>query len=173
MIFELHKGKVTITDGGLAIPEFHKLKELDKTKGHKRFYEAITYIHWVYDKNSKYNDVLINDRRLMVVKEQVTLVDTWEKLEKWAGVKECIDKLDKIQFTYNERLLEGARSRIEEYLELWRTTKITADNHKIVKETLEGAKELLKIKGDLEKIVFKEKSERQVGGGDSKLFEDG
>ena len=172
MFFELINNKVVVTDQAFMCESLKKLHDADKSKKKTAWSKAITYLFFVYDKNSQYKNVLLNDRKKMVSEDIIQDVDYWEKIESHKEFIPIIDRYQNLQFTYNERLLDGAKKKIEEYLSFWRETSIDKDNHKLLKETLEGSESLLKLQERLERMISKEALSRQVGDGESKIFED-
>lgn len=83
-----------------------------------------------------------------------------------------IAKIDTLQFSANELLIEGMKRKIGEYLEFWNKTKIKEDNHKLIADTIERAEVLLKMKERLAAIVSKEKSVKRMGSAGSTMIEE-
>lgn len=171
MIFELNGSIVTITKTGMLIPQIKNLYDVDGPKK-AIFSMQMQYLFFVYDKLSPYADMLMGDRKKIVCSD-ILKQDSkhWLKSEK-NELKDSIEAINKIQFTPNEHLLQGVKEKIEEYLLFWKDTKIEAANHNLIADTLDNANKLLKLKDTIEKQVLEEKSQKQVGGGKSKLFED-
>ena len=69
-------------------------------------------------------------------------------------------------------MIEGIEQKIDEYLAFWKGIPIGDDNHKLVSETLENSHTLLVMQEKLEKLKHAENAIKQMGGGESKLFED-
>lgn len=172
MFFELKNKKVVATEQGMMERHIKELYDRDHTSGKERFNKMAEYIFFVYDKKSMYANVPLEDRKKMVSADQLQSPGYWSKAESNEDVKKIIEKLNRLQFSHKERLLEGAKRKIEEYLSFWESTAIDDKNHKLVKETLTGSSELLELQEKLERMVNEEALTRQVGGGESKLFED-
>jgi len=172
MFFELINSKVVVTDQAFMCSSLKKLHDNDKSKTKSAWTKAISYLFFVYDKNSQYKNVLLNDRKKMVSEDVIDDIEYWKKIEGHKEFAAIIEKYQELQFTYNERLLDGAKRKIEEYLTFWRGVSIDKDNHKLLKETMEGSESLLKLQERLERMISKEALSRQVGDGESKIFED-
>jgi hypothetical protein len=98
--------------------------------------------------------------------------DDWQAIESIQEVKDCIDFINKVQYSPKERLFYGVDEKVEEYLNFWKDLKVTEKNHNIVAESVVNAAKLVKLRDDLEKQVFKSVEDvHQVGGGKAKLFE--
>ena len=173
MFFEATKSGVSVKEESLLIPEVRELYDGDKTKGKRDFHKAIAYVYHMYDKRSDYIETLFDDRVKLVSKDQLDSEKYYIKAEKNEKIRAVIDKLELLQYSKKERLLQGAQSKIQEYLKFWRDTQIKEGNHKLVKETLEGSETLLKLLDRLEKQVYDEKSQKSVGGGEATMFENG
>lgn len=155
----------------LAGPFIALRKKLKKDEG--EFKKIITYLHLVYDRNSVYSDVLPLDRKQMVCVDRLKLKgDEWQVIESAQEVKDCIDFINKVQYSPKERLFYGVDEKVEEYLNFWKDLKVSEKNHNIVAESVVNAAKLVKLRDDLEKQVFKSVEDaHQVGGGKAKLFE--
>lgn len=173
MFFELINSKVVVTPQGMMDNQLKSIFDKDKSKLKKNWIKAITYIFFVYSKDSQYKNITILDRKKIVCSDVLEDPEYYQKIEENKDFKELIDKYNECQFTHNERLLEGAKRKIEEYLEFWNSTSITTDNHKLLSDTLTASEGLLKLQDRLERMISKESLTRQVGDGVSKMFEDG
>ena len=128
---------------------------------------------FVYSRKSIYFDADIEDRKKIVctdiLKEGINYL---EGLEGDGFLKECIDFFIDRQYSKSEKLLNGMDQKIDEYLEFYKTTKITEENHQIVAQALKNASDLIDLREKVQKKVLNEKAITQQGGGTSKLFED-
>jgi hypothetical protein len=172
MFFELKNGKVVVTEQALLNASVRNLYEADHTKGKIKFHKMATYIFQVYDKRSIYMKMSFSDRQKLVSKECVEEEDYWKKAESNRLVQELIEMMNKLQFTHKERLLEGAKRKIDEYVAYFDLLKLNKENEKLYRETAKGSEDLIDFYDKLEQKVNKEALSRQVGGGDSKIFED-
>jgi hypothetical protein len=172
MYFSLHHNIVTLTDDGLAIPQLKLLTDLKYDHHTKTWLE---YIFFVYDKNSPYKNILLDSRKKIVCADRfkASRSDLYIEIEKHEEVQHAIMCLTGLQYTHTEKLIEGVNRKIEEYLNFWNDTKIDSKNHELLKDTLDNSEKLLKLKERLDRINNNEKSAKQVGGGTSKLFENG
>ena len=171
MFFDFVEGNVVVTEQGMQNPLIKSLYKGDKSESKIKFYKIISYIFFIYSKKSEYRNVLINDRKKIVSKDIIKDEKFSEKFEKNENLMKIVDLFNELQFSHKERLLEGVKAKIEEYLNFWNNTALNDGNHKLIKETLEGSENLLKLQDKLEKLVSEEALKRQVGGGTSALFE--
>ncbi len=173
MFFELVNSKVVVTEQALMDESLDKLYKSDKSKSKTAWNKAISYLFFVYSKQSQYKNVLLHDRRRMVSEDIIKDSSYWKKLEEHSEFSKIIEKYNNLQFTHNERLLEGLKRKIEEYLNFWNSLSVVdKDNHKLLSETLKSSEALLELQERLERMVSKEALSRQVGDGESKIFED-
>lgn len=173
MFFELHNAKVVVTDQGLLNRNIKMLHDADSSKGKERFYKMASYIFSVYDKRSIYSNMNLLDRQKLVSNDIVGESDYWQKAEQNESFKKIVEDLNKIQFSHKERLLEGVKKKIDEYLDVFDKMTITEKNHKDHQSMAKGSQDLLELYDKLENMVNKETLAKQVGGGEAKLFEDG
>ena len=171
MFFEVTKAGVSVKEDALLVPEVRQAYDADKTKGRRDFHKMIDYVYHVYDKHSTYADVLFEDRKKIVSVDRIKDDKYYGRADKSEKIQALAKKLQKMQYSPKEQLLDGAREKIEEYLKFWRETQIDKDNHKLVKDTLENSETLLKLVDRLEKQVLNEAQQRTVGGGEATLFE--
>lgn len=165
MIFEFRNEILTITPQGAIIPEVKSVKELTNHK------DVLEYVFFVYDRNSIYHNMLISDRKKIVHNDRFIHLKEEDFVQLESTGRELIDKLNKVQYTPNERLIESMNGKIDEYIIFWQSIKIDKDSHKLASDTLERAENLLKMKEKIDKLVAKESSSRQMGGAQAKMFE--
>ena len=172
MFFELNNGKVSVTDQGLLNEEIKMLYDADHTKGKDKFNKMAAYIFSMYDKRSIYMQMTVLDRQQLVSIDIVGEKGYWERAEKSPTVGSIVEKLNQIQFSHTERLLDGCKKKIDEYIDYFNTMQISAKNEKDYQAMCKGCENLFDYYDKLEQKVNKEALSRQVGGGTSKLFED-
>lgn len=172
MFFELKNGKVVVTEEGLLNVNLKVLHDADHSKGKDKFSKMGSYIYSVYDKRSMYNNIGMSDRRKLVCDEVLQDKNYWVKAEANPDVQNIIAKQDLLQFTHKERLLEGVKVKVDEYLTYFGTLKISDKNYKDYREMVKGSEDLIDFYDKLEAKVNKEALSRQVGNADSKLFEE-
>lgn len=173
MFFELQNGKVVVTDQGLMNESVRKLYEADHSKGKERFTKMGAYIYSVYDKRSIYRQMNLLDRQKLVSADVIGEPGYWRNAEKNESFIKIISKLNELQFTHKERLLEGVKKKIDDYLRYFDELKISEENHKNYQSIIKGSEDLLNLYDRLDQMVNEESHSRQVGGGESKMFEDG
>lgn len=168
--FYVKNNVVCVSDKYKVIKELY---ELEKNVSEVRFGKFIDYIHFVYSKKSPYFGIVFKDRKKIVCQDRFGDPNVGESIEKIKEVRTVIDRMNQFQFTENETFLEGVRHKISEYLEYWNTNKISKDNSSDLIDQLKGAKELLKVKKEMEEMVYEEirrlNADRESG---KKLFEE-
>jgi hypothetical protein len=172
MFFELHNTKVVVTEQGLMNASIKRLYDSDTGKNRDRFYKMASYIFYVYDKRSIYSSMSLSDRQKLVSNDIVMDPDYWKSVEENSTFKEIVDKLNSIQFNHKERLLEGVKKKIDEYLDVFNGMSITEKNYKDHQAMAKGSQDLLELYDKLEQMVSKEALSKQVGGGTARMFED-
>lgn len=173
MFFELHSQKVVVTEQGLMNNAIKRLYDADTQKNKERFYKMAAYIFYVYDKRSIYLKMSLTDRQQLVSQDILVDPDYWKTVENSETFREIIEKLNKIQYSHKERLLEGVKLKIDEYLNVFDQMKIDVKNYKDFQSMAKGSQDLLELYNKLEQMVGKEALSKQVGGGEAKMFEDG
>lgn len=167
MIFSFHSDIVSITEQGESVPEIRTAKKKEN------FRDIIEYVYWNYDRQSMYHSMVISDRMKVIRGDKFSHLsdDSYKMLAK--DSEALVKKLNMLQFTPDELLIEKMNNKISEYLEFWGKTKIKEDNHKLVADTIERAEVLLKMKERLMNIVSKDKATRRMGSGASTMIEEG
>ena len=173
MFFELKNSKVVVTDQGLLNIHVKELYDADHTKGKERFHKMATYAFFVYDKRSQYRNLSEMERRKMVCLDVLKHKNYWVDAEANDKFQALIAKMNNLQFTHKERLLEGCKRKIDDYISYFDDLKISKDNYRDYGSVIKGSEDLIDFYDKLEAKVNKEALEKQVGGGDSKMFEDG
>lgn len=173
MIFECKNDIVSISEHGKDIPEFKALYSRDATENKEMWYKTITYIYFVYCRDSVYHEVLPTYRKQLVCVDRLKEKGTfWKLFENDKDVRRAIEKFIELSTSPKEKLYLEAVTKIEEYIEFWKDTKISKANHDLVADTLKNSKDLLLVLNILEKQAIDEKNSRSVGGSKSTLFEE-
>lgn len=173
MFFELHNTKVVVTEQGLMNNAIKRLYDADTGSGKERFHKMAAYIFFVYDKRSIYLKMSLTDRQKLISTDVLLDPNYWKTVEGSETFTEIIEKLNQIQFSHKERLLEGVKSKIDEYLDVFNQLKIDVKNYKDHQAMAKGSQDLLELYNKLEQMVGKESLSKQVGGGEEKMFENG
>lgn len=172
MFFELKNGKVVVTEQGLLNIHVKELYESDHTKGKEKFHRMATYAFFMYDKKSQYHNLPEMDRKKLISMDVIKIKNYWVDAEGNSKFQELISRMNELQYTHKERLLDGCKRKIDEYIDYFTTMKISDKNHKDYREIVKGSEDLIDFYDKLEAKINKEALSRQVGGGDSKMFED-
>lgn len=171
-LLEFINESVVISDQLGSSPCFVSLKGR-AGKDVKRFQKELKYIFFVYSRKSIYFDTELEDRKKLVCTDRLECSATdYESFDKDDLINECANYFIERQYSKSERLLNGIDGKIDEYLEFYRKTKISEENHHIVAQAVKNASDLIDLKDKLQKKVMNEKNIRQQGGGESKMFED-
>lgn len=160
-----HNDIVSANEEVKSLPEYKALSK------HKDLDKILKYVHFVYNKDSIYKNILISERRKVVCVNYFgkNISEDFEGDEK---IRNFIQVFKNLSMTHKERLIEGIEQKIDEYLTFWKNIQIGDDNHKLVTESLENSHTLLVMQEKLEKLKHAENAIKQMGGGESKLFED-
>lgn len=172
MFFELKNGKVVVTEQGLLNFNVKSLYDQDHTKGKEKFHDMASYAFFMYDKRSIYKNLPESDRRQIICLDVIKKKNYWTGPEGNQQFQALIAAMNKLQFTHNERLLEGCKRKIDEYIEYFETMKISDKNYRDYGNMIKGSEDLIDFYDKLEAKVNKEVLLKQVGGGESKLFEE-
>lgn len=173
MFFELKNGKIVVTEQGLLNQDIKKLFDADHTKGKTKFHKMAAYIFSVYDKRSIYMKMELHDRQKLVSADVIGEKGYWRKAEQNPTFQGVVSKLNEVQYSHTERLLAGCKKKIDEYIDYFNQMTISEKNEKVYRNMVKGCEELFDYYDKLEQKVNKEALSRQVGGGESKMFEDG
>lgn len=168
-------GKVTVSKSALALPEFKKLSSADHTAGKRYFEKVINFIYFVYDKDSPYVE-LSEDKRKELVKEDFfssISKSEYEAFSEKQEIKDCIAKLNMLQYTPSERHMKACEAKFEQYLELYSETPVNHENYEKIAAQLKGSQSLYDIIDKLKERAFKERRKVDEEEGDYKpgMFE--
>jgi hypothetical protein len=172
MFFELKNGKVVVTDQGLLNFNVKELYDSDHTKGKEKFQRMAEYAFFMYDKRSIYRNLPESERQGIICLDVIQVKNYWIKAEANNQFQALIAAMNKLQYTHNERLLEGCKRKIDEYIDYFQTMKISDKNYKDYGNVIKGSEDLVDFYDKLEAKVNKEVLSKQVGGGESKMFEE-
>jgi hypothetical protein len=171
MIFQVKGHTVSIIEKYKEFPEYQAL--VNKLAGKdEQLKIAFEYMHFVYSRKSSYFRMVLLTRKKEVCRDRFNNPDLWEKIEKAKEVMDLVGKMDKLQFTEKEAMLEGVKKKISEYIHFYNTTPITEQNRELLKEMLSGAKNLVSVLKELQKEVNEEQAENgTLDDDDAELFE--
>jgi hypothetical protein len=172
MFFELKNGKVIVSDQGMLNIHVKKLHDSDHSRGKEKFHKMASYAFHVYDKRSMYRNLPEQERRKIVCSDVLEHKNYWTDAEGNESFQALISKMNNLQFTHKERLLEGCKRKIDDYISYFDNLKIGEKNERDYRNVIKGSEDLIDFFDKLELKVNKEALSRQVGGGESKIFED-
>lgn len=172
MFFELKNGKVAVTEQGLLNRYVKELYDADHTKGKEKFLCMASYAFFMYDKRSMYKNLPESERKQIICLDVIQTKNYWVGAEANVKFQALIAAMNSLQYTHNERLLEGCKQKIDEYIDYFQTMKISDKNYKDYGSVIKGSEDLIDFYDKLEAKVNKEVMSKQVGGGESKLFEE-
>jgi hypothetical protein len=183
-MFELTEGKVTIHPDQLAIPEFKKIWDMDKSKSKDKAFEELSYVFFtsdITDKNPYHS--YPEDKRIELVKKDILKNENWGESKEVLLAREVYKKLT---MTQTMELLDSAKGVINKLKGYFDSVDFTKKNiDKFGNETPEyDAKEVISSLSNLGKIVesinqLEEKVRKEIttsskrrGGSSTALFED-
>jgi len=174
-IIEFKNFEPLITEEAMLIPSFKKIKTLYK----KAYMDYFTYVFFMFDFRSDFNDITdIHEREKMVMAN----VLPGKKIEKSKELNKMISVYKTMQSTPSMRLVDSARvamNKIETFLNDVDLTLTDQNgkpiyNVKLIADVVGGLSKMTTALNELEATVKREMDEgsRIRGGGDKGFFED-
>lgn len=161
-------GKPKLTKFGLAVPEFKVLKEIDHTVEKESFKSQVSYIFFVYDKESPYYHIIpLRDRQERVLRDKLPGCPL-KDFEESQKVFDAINKFRYLEYTVNERVFEQCRKKFGEFQLLWSDTAVSHENYKDISKEFDNVYDLFNKLEKLQKIVEKDEREGTKNYGDYK-----
>ena len=171
-IFDIDAGKIQLKASSLAIPEFKKIWEKDKTEDKKESYNAISYVTFLCDSSleNPYRNYSEEDK-VKVLKKDCFADEDYELDE---DVIAAIKKYREIQETVSVRLLRSAKKATDQLSEYFDTVDFSEkDNYgkpvysaRDVSSNLKEIGNIVKSLAALEKQVQEEQtSSGKIRGG--------
>ena len=158
MIFSYHNHILSVTEQGEQLPEIGEIRKMEKGN------DVLDYCYFMYDRTSVYFSMLEHERRIVVRQDKLSHLNEEDFVKVEKASEELAKKMEMLQFTPTEKMVEGMNKKISEYLEYWNSIRITSKNHKHVSDTIKRAESLLKIKDTLDKMRGKEKASQSRKG---------
>lgn len=194
MLF-LKENRVVLSEGCMDISEVKTLYNRDKTETKKFFNDVLTYIYWVYSKDSVCANKYPEDRKKFVIANFLPSRN-YKEFEEHKHVRELIVMYNDLEKTLTERFYDDLKGDMEEMLNYLRnipwTKKIKiekdvdvyvgGESHKVRVDAnldhdnsdtkvsaLSKAEKLIDLEEKLKLKIFKEIKEKS--GTRRKLFE--
>jgi hypothetical protein len=108
----LEKDQVKVTADGMALPAVQSFYAGDNSAGKKRFFKAMKYIYYVYNKDGVLRNKLPEDRKKIVCNTYLDAIDP-EVYEKSALVRPIIDLYIDYSISPTELLYEQLKIDIQ------------------------------------------------------------
>jgi len=172
MFFVVKNNVVFLVDKYKDLPEIKSLMNGLPSKKHVQ--SAFDYLHFCYSRTSPYYNLLLSEKKMQVCKDRYDNEKLWEKIEENKYVSAVIDLMIERQFNDLEKLLLGAKEKIDEYVQFWQRIKITEENYRKIEQMTKGAEDLMKLRKRLENEVSDYNSKNGIiapEDDDTKLFE--
>jgi|TARA_R110002167_G_scaffold10659_15_gene48351 hypothetical protein len=181
-LFELDNNyQVRISPQALALSPFRKIWTRDRNKNKKTAIESLSYIYFVCDYKSDYNDITDVEKRKIVVEEAVITVKGWKEDEL---IIEAMEFYLERSMTATMILLLNARAsmaKLSEFLKNIDYDAVDAKgslkyNSKTISDTAASLGNTITSISQLEEQVKKEISinnNKMKGGREKAHFEDG
>lgn len=158
-LFHLEGNIVQIEPDSLAIPEMRAVWDRDKTRTKEIAYKELSYIYFVIDFKSPYQNIADEHREAEVIKDFI-------KDDKWrpdALVNLAIEKYNYLQETASLRLLKSARGAVEKLTTFFKDKNTDDRNYT---SNLEKLGKIIESIDKLEEKVRKDtKSTEKIRGG--------
>lgn len=151
-LISLVENRITVTAECLMIREFNELWIRDKSKAKETALKEITYVYYVSDYKSVYNNYPLSTKEFKI-KEDIIKDSSWQPDD---IVKAAIAKYDELQITPTLRMLRGARKALEELTRYYENLRVTDRNIMPASASLE---KLGKISESFDKLEDKIKKE--------------
>ena len=152
-------GNVRITKEGKPDKAFNDLYISDRREGKPFFKDAITYIYFVYDRDSIYKNLSLDDRKLLVcsnfIKDKKKDHIYFEKNKK---ISACIKRYIECLFTATDRLYIKLQDDIDKYITYlseipYSITKVIEVNVSLSDGTIQREKVSVEISNTNEKVT--------------------
>ena len=162
------KGEPRLTKSGLSVPEFKILKELDHTVGKDYFAKQISYIFFVYDKESPYAQIIPLSERQKIVLQDKLSNNALKDFEGNQKVFDAINKFKYLEFTVNERVYNRCIQKFGEFKILWSETPVSHESFEQLGKEFNSVNGLFATMEKLEKLIRKEELQEIKNYGDYK-----
>jgi len=165
-------GKVAITEAGKLYKPLYDLYAADKTTGRIRFHRYISWIFYVYSNSSDnpYSGYLPTERKEKVWETEFDRSDQLKPERMDKRLKEIIAEFIYLSTSDTDRLIEGTRKKIEDFLKFFDTISVSHENYRQIQDMIISTKGLIAYRKELEQQHEKEE-QRYRGGSRPKLFE--
>lgn len=169
------RGNPKLTKHGLSVPEFKRLKEADHSGEKEKFENQITYIYFVFDKESPYIKIIPLRERIKTVLSDRIKGYTAKQFHEDNNVLTCIKKLEYLQYTIKERVLNQCELKFGEFQTLWSETSVAEETYEGLSAEFTKANGLFAVYEKLKKQVKEEKEviAKNYGGIEPTLLEKG
>jgi len=134
---------------------------------------TLLYMYLTYDRDSTYSGIVpLSERKKTVSHDIFHDALRWKLIESDKKFTEALDRLNMVQYSDNEKIVQMVKKKVDEYLEFLNTITFTAKNYKGMSNMIKTAKDLLKLHEDVRKLIGVEQNEHQIGGGKASFIED-
>lgn len=187
-ILEYKEGKVTITDQALKNTPFYLLNKGDRSEDKKLFNDAVTFIFFMYSRESIYARRTPYQRESMILANVFHKDESFlKKLERLPGYNEAVEFFKEHQFSEEEWAFEQWKSDVDDYLSYLRKIPYTItvkknmdgvlvdteiDNSSVKMPAVKHFAELIELGKKLSDRVKESKKSSAVGKREKKMFED-
>jgi len=155
----LDNGNVVLTETGMSVPELNKLSP-----------DHLAYLFFVYSASSPYVNYTEKERKHLVVKERTDQTQT--QIEGSKEFKAALSKYMEMNVVPTERFIRGAIKKMEELLDYWNKTKVTAGNYIDIANSIKGSNGILEMYGRFKEMLDKEEERiRTRGESEIAMFE--
>lgn len=169
MVFDDSFDPPMFTKEVMRIPCFSELKmgAVDA----KEFREWQTYLYFMYSVNTPYFEVLMTDRRKLVIEDHLKKSFDGIKFEKHNSVIKVIERIKQLEYTTKQRYIDGWNVRVDQIIQLWNKKKLTNANVDDETKNMKSIKDMLILRKSIEDLQDDKRLTEAYGGGEDALFE--
>ena len=187
-ILNYENGEVKISEQGLRTTPFSSLMKGDRSKDRQRFFDAVTFIFFMYSRNSIYRRRTPMQRKAYIAGNVFKKdLDYLEKLEKMDGFKEAVAFYIEDQYSEEEWAYEQWKQDVEQYIIYLRNipyvlkvkknvdgilVDVDIDNSSVKMPAVKHFAELIELGKKMQERVKESTKTVAMGKREKKMFED-
>lgn len=169
MVFDDNYEHPVFTKESLKVPAIEALKKEAKTE--KVFAQWTTYLYFMYSVHTPYYEVMLTDRRKLVVEDHLKTDFDAIKFEKSLSVTKSIERIKQLEYTTKQRYIDGWNVRVDQIIQLWNKKKLTLANVEDETKMMKSVKDMLILRKSIEELQDDKRTSEAYGGGEDSLFE--
>jgi len=169
MVFDNNYAEPVFSKEALKVPAIAKLKLAAKTD--VVFKEWTNYLYYMYSVNTPYYEVILTDRRKLVIEDHLKKEFDFNKFEKTDSTIKAIERIKQLEYTTKQRYIDGWNVRVDQIIQLWNKKKLTLANVDDETKMMKSVKDMLILRKQIEELQDDKRTSEAYGGGEDSLFE--